>query len=36
MFGLASQLAPKLNTIQVGFPYIIKLLAQPPSVAVTT
>jgi predicted unusual protein kinase regulating ubiquinone biosynthesis (AarF/ABC1/UbiB family) len=30
LFGLASQLAPKLNTIQVGFPYIMKLLAAPP------
>ncbi len=29
LFGLASQLAPKLNTIQVGFPYIMKLLAAP-------
>jgi len=27
MFGLASQLAPKLNTIHVGFPYIMKFLA---------
>ena len=36
MFGLASQLAPKLNTIQVGFPYIMKLLALPPSFAVIT
>ncbi len=28
MFGLASQLAPKLNTMQVGFPYIMKFLAE--------
>jgi len=28
MFGLASQLAPKLNTIHVGFPYIMKFLAE--------
>jgi ubiquinone biosynthesis protein len=27
LFGLASQLAPKLNTIHVGFPYIMKFLA---------
>lgn len=27
MFGLSAQLAPKLNTIQVGFPYIMKFLA---------
>ena len=27
LFGLASQLAPKLNTIQVGFPYIMRLIA---------
>ena len=27
MFGLASQLAPKLNTVHVGFPYIMKFLA---------
>jgi ubiquinone biosynthesis protein len=26
MFGLASQLAPKLNTVHVGFPYIMKFL----------
>jgi ubiquinone biosynthesis protein len=29
LFGLCAQLAPKLNTVQVGFPYIIKLLAAP-------
>jgi predicted unusual protein kinase regulating ubiquinone biosynthesis (AarF/ABC1/UbiB family) len=29
LFGLASQLAPKLNTIQIGFPYIMRLLAAP-------
>jgi predicted unusual protein kinase regulating ubiquinone biosynthesis (AarF/ABC1/UbiB family) len=27
MFGLASQLAPTLNTVHVGFPYIMKFLA---------
>ncbi len=27
MFGLSAQLAPKLNTVQVGFPYIMKFLA---------
>ncbi len=27
MFGLSSQLAPKLNTVQVGFPYIMKFIA---------
>ncbi len=27
MFGLSSQLAPKLNTVQVGFPYVMKFLA---------
>jgi ubiquinone biosynthesis protein len=27
MFGLSSQLAPKLNTVHVGFPYIMKFLA---------
>jgi predicted unusual protein kinase regulating ubiquinone biosynthesis (AarF/ABC1/UbiB family) len=27
MFGLSSQLAPKLNTIQVGFPYVMKFIA---------
>lgn len=27
MFGLSAQLAPKLNTIHVGFPYIMKFLA---------
>jgi predicted unusual protein kinase regulating ubiquinone biosynthesis (AarF/ABC1/UbiB family) len=28
MFGLSSQLAPKLNTVQVGFPYVMKFLAE--------
>ncbi len=28
MFGLSSQLAPKLNTVQVGFPYIMSFIAQ--------
>jgi predicted unusual protein kinase regulating ubiquinone biosynthesis (AarF/ABC1/UbiB family) len=27
LFGLSAQLAPKLNTIQVGFPYIMRMLA---------
>ncbi len=27
MFGLCSQLAPKLNTLHVGFPYIMKFIA---------
>jgi ubiquinone biosynthesis protein len=34
LFGLSAQLAPKLNTIQVGFPYLMRLLAEratPPS-----
>jgi predicted unusual protein kinase regulating ubiquinone biosynthesis (AarF/ABC1/UbiB family) len=30
MFGLSSQLAPKLNTVHVGFPYIMKFLADNP------
>ena len=28
LFGLSAQLAPKVNTVQVGFPYIVKFLAQ--------
>ena len=35
MFGLSAQLAPKLNTVHVGFPYIMKFLAEsrrPPPV----
>ncbi len=28
MFGLSAQLAPKLNTLQVGFPFIMKFLAE--------
>ncbi|KAB2889866.1 MAG: AarF/ABC1/UbiB kinase family protein [Kofleriaceae bacterium] len=28
MFGLSSQLAPKLNTVQVGFPYVMRFLAE--------
>ncbi len=28
MFGLSATLAPKLNTVQVGFPYIMKFIAQ--------
>ena len=27
IFGLAAQLAPKMNTVQVGFPYIMRLMA---------
>jgi ubiquinone biosynthesis protein len=26
MFGLSSQLAPKLNTVQVGMPYVMKFM----------
>jgi predicted unusual protein kinase regulating ubiquinone biosynthesis (AarF/ABC1/UbiB family) len=28
LFGLCAQLAPRMNTIQVGFPYIVKLMAE--------
>jgi ubiquinone biosynthesis protein len=28
MFGLSAQLAPKLNTIQVGFPYVMQFMAE--------
>ncbi len=28
LFGLSAQLAPRLNTLQVGFPYIMKFLAE--------
>ena len=28
MFGLSAQLAPKLNTIQVGFPYVMRFIAE--------
>jgi predicted unusual protein kinase regulating ubiquinone biosynthesis (AarF/ABC1/UbiB family) len=28
LFGLSAQLAPRMNTIQVGFPYIMRMLAQ--------
>ncbi len=31
MFGLSAQLAPRLNTVQVGFPYIMRLLASRAS-----
>jgi predicted unusual protein kinase regulating ubiquinone biosynthesis (AarF/ABC1/UbiB family) len=42
IFGLSAQLAPKMNTVQVGFPYIMRMMAArqnaslvtPPSVAV--
>jgi ubiquinone biosynthesis protein len=27
LFGLSAQLAPRLNTLQIGFPYIMRLLA---------
>lgn len=30
LFGLSSQLAPKLNTVMVGFPYVMKFLAKNP------
>lgn len=30
LFGLSAQLAPRLNTIQVGFPYIMQRLVAPP------
>lgn len=28
MFGLSSQLAPTLNTLQIGFPYVMKFIAE--------
>ncbi len=28
LFGLSSQLAPTLNTVQVGFPYVMKIMAE--------
>jgi hypothetical protein len=28
MFGLSTTLAPKLNTLQLGFPYIMKFIAE--------
>ena len=28
LFGLSAQLAPTLNTVQVGFPYIVKFMAE--------
>jgi len=30
MFGLSTQIAPKLNTVQVGFPYVLQFLAKNP------
>jgi predicted unusual protein kinase regulating ubiquinone biosynthesis (AarF/ABC1/UbiB family) len=30
LFGLSAQLAPRLNTVQVGFPYIMKFLGENP------
>ena len=27
LFGLSAQLAPKLNTVQIGFPYVLRLMA---------
>jgi predicted unusual protein kinase regulating ubiquinone biosynthesis (AarF/ABC1/UbiB family) len=34
MFGLSAQLAPKMNTVQVGFPYIMRMLASRQAAAV--
>ena len=31
LFGLCAQLAPRMNGIAVGFPYVVKLLASRPS-----
>jgi hypothetical protein len=31
LFGLCAQLAPRMNTIQVGFPYIVRLMAERQS-----
>jgi ubiquinone biosynthesis protein len=33
IFGLCAQLAPKMNTIQVGFPYIVRLMAERQAAA---
>ncbi len=30
MFGVSAQLAPDLNTVQLGFPYVMKLIADKP------
>ncbi|MBL8784168.1 MAG: AarF/ABC1/UbiB kinase family protein [Deltaproteobacteria bacterium] len=30
LFGLSAQLAPTLNTVQVGFPFVMKFLAENP------
>lgn len=30
LFGLSAQLAPTLNTVQVGFPYVVRFMAQRP------
>lgn len=30
LFGLTAQLAPTLNTVQVGFPYVVRFMAQKP------
>lgn len=30
LFGLSAQLAPRLNTVQVGFPYVVRFMAQNP------
>ncbi len=35
LFGLAAQLAPTLNTVQVGFPYVGRLLAERAAAAAT-
>jgi ubiquinone biosynthesis protein len=36
LFGLSAQLAPRLNTVQVGFPYIMRLLATRPPAPATS
>jgi predicted unusual protein kinase regulating ubiquinone biosynthesis (AarF/ABC1/UbiB family) len=36
MFGLSAQLAPKLNTVQVGFPYIMRMMAARSMVPTST
>lgn len=30
LFGLSAQLAPRLNTIEVGFPYVMRFIAENP------
>ena len=34
--GLPADLAPRLNTIQVGFPYVLKLLAKALGLPITS